>query len=100
MTHKLDTATPAQAVAAAIRTLEDASTAVEEYVREALKGYPYTTCFVWRDSIELKGQGKVWRDERGHRIYRRVFCRYGEWQRLDELIAEAKAHYDSKRAAA
>lgn len=97
MSHPLSDATPYSELRAAMAKLDLADRLVSDYVKEALNGYPTTYAHVWRGKIELSGFGKVWRDDRGHRTRKRISCQYGDWTKLDELIAEARAHYDSTR---
>lgn len=82
------------------RKLMDLVTAhINRYVQYRMQNYPSTYAHVFAGStkvtVELTGQGKVWKNEKGHRVYKRTSVPYGDLAALDAKIEEAKLYYQS-----
>lgn len=96
-----NTAPEMEALLSARKLMDDADARVNGYVQEKMKGYLSTYASVYAGSkdvlVQLTGHGRVWKDARGHRVYKRTSVPYGDLAALDTKIEEAKTYYQSLR---
>lgn len=81
------------------KLMDIADASVNRYFQQKMKDYPSTYASVYAGSqsvtVNLTGQGKVWKNEKGHRVYKRTSVPYGDLAALDAKIEEAKLYYRS-----